>query len=194
MCLVNKNMFTIKCDDVCSICRGGAHGMMYLWARISFLLAQDVEIGICSVLNWYLQQESRESQWLPINNILSHSTDDLSIMVIEKLESKIPNLRKKKESYSSHHLQSLSPAGDEPGPVDMSSLCTPPPCTLQTSSHLTMNTPLFARHVDVLCLATYKNVPVCHNFVHLKETTLDGLNVVHLQQVQTITPFYVLLN
>ena len=163
MCLVNKNVFTIKCDDVCSICRGGAR-------------KDDVSNFIpagSGCWNWHLLG----SQLVPAAgvsrkpvaanfNIMRHSTDDLSIMAIEKLESKNPNLRKKNESYCSHHLQSLFPAGDEPGPVDMSSLCTPPPCTLQTSSYLMMNTSLFARHVDVLCIATYKSMSVCHNFVH----------------------------
>ena len=89
--------------------------MMYLWARISSLLAQGVEIGIYLVLNWYLHR-SLEKPVAANFNILSHSTDDLSNMVIEKMKSKYPNHRKKKESYCS---QSLCPAGDEPGPVDL---------------------------------------------------------------------------
>jgi len=41
-------------------------------------------------------------------NTPGHSTDDLSIMVIEKMKSEDPDLRK---SYWIHHLQTLSPSG-----------------------------------------------------------------------------------
>ena len=46
---------------------------------------------------------SSRNQW--------HSIDDLSIMVIERMKNEDPDLRKKRESYWIHHLQSLSPAG-----------------------------------------------------------------------------------
>ena len=60
------------------------------------------------------------------------------------------------------------------GPIDTSSLCTPPLHKLQTSSHLMVNSFCLLDTVDVFCLATYKNMPVCHHCVyHI------GLNVVH---------------
>ena len=37
-------------------------------------------------------------------NTPGHSTDDLSIMVIEKIKNEDPDLRKKRESYWIHHL------------------------------------------------------------------------------------------
>ena len=40
-----------------------------------------------------------------------HSIDDLSIMVIERMKNEDPDLRKKRESYWIHPLQSLSPTG-----------------------------------------------------------------------------------
>ena len=40
-----------------------------------------------------------------------HSLDDLTIMVVEKMRSSDANLRKKRESYWTHQLKSLTPDG-----------------------------------------------------------------------------------
>ena len=113
------HLFTIKCDDVCSICRGGVHrddvqciygpGFHPCWLRMLKSASTWFSTGTCN--------RSHEKNPVAANfNILSHSTDDLSNMVIEKMKCKYPNHRKKKESYCS---QSPCPAGDEPGPVDL---------------------------------------------------------------------------
>ena len=49
-------------------------------------------------------------------------------------------------------FQHPEPAGMKSGPIDTSSLCTPP---LQTSSHLMVNSFCLLDTVDVFCLATY---------------------------------------
>ena len=59
----------------------------------------------------FLQIHGTEKPVAAHFNTLGHSTDDLSIMVIEKMKSEDPDLRKKRESYWIHHLQTLSPAG-----------------------------------------------------------------------------------
>ena len=59
-------------------------------------MAQNVEISILVILKWYYHQKLEKSVAANFN-LLNHSTDDLSNMVIGKMKSKNPNPRKKKD-------------------------------------------------------------------------------------------------
>ena len=95
-----------------------------------------------------------------------------SIIVIKRLKSMDPDFRKKRGSYGFMiYSTSLFPCRDELTwisryviSVDATGLCIS--CTHPLF--------LFTRHVDVFCLATYKNMPICHQFCTPEEDNINS--------------------
>ena len=91
-------------------------------------------------------------------NTPGHSTDDLSIMVIEKMKNEDPDLRKKRENYWIDHLQSL---------IVPTYATTAYATTAYVADVITLDfeQQFFTGHIDVFCLTTYKKY-VCVPFLY----------------------------
>ena len=109
----------------------------------------------------YLPQQTPQKPEAAHFNTPGHSTDDLSVMVIEKMKTEDSDLRKKRRA-TGFTIYSHCPR--QRWTWTHRYVITTYATTTYAADVITLDCKqlLLTRHIDAFCLATYKNMSVCH--------------------------------